>query len=849
MIFKSIFVYPRYSENLQHLYDLACNLWSVWDYDAIGLFYRIDTKLFREVNHNPLKFLNSLSRQKLDDLADDRGFLFELERVWEKFQSYIHHTSPLRQECESEHSLKPEDVIAYFSMEYGFHESIPIYAGGLGVLSGDYLKGVSDLDLPIIGVGLLYKYGYFTQFIDSRGYQQEIFTPFENHLIPAGELHDPEANCARISVKILDEEVKVKLWEIHVGKARLILLDTDIEENPPHLRNITDELYVTNREKRIQQELVLGIGGLKALEMLGKKPKIYHFNEGHSAFAIVGRLCDLMRDKKFSLLQAKAIIRASTVFTTHTPVIAGNENFRTDMVRKYLQPKLKEINLTFDDIAKLGFIQGNTDYFWMPAFAMHFSQHINAVSKQHAEVSRHMWSPLFPERPAIEIPIDHVTNGVHVSWVSPPFTDLFNRYLGPEYINCKKDKDIWKNIYNIPDEELWEEHRRNKKDLINYIRRKFTGRSISKGYSQFKKSGTNLSLNTDYLTIVYARRFAAYKRPTLLLRDKERFKKILTNSTKPVQMIFAGKAHPADEQSKEMIREVLDFARQYQLEDRVIFLENYDMNTARHLCWGADIWLNTPCKNMEASGTSGMKAAMNGALHLSNLEGWWKEGYNGENGWVINAGEFYDRPDLQDMADAEQLYDLLEHEISALYYDRNETDIPQAWVKMMKESIFSVCQNFNINRVLYDYLKKYYLPSINASDNISQNDYQILKDVAQEEKQVLKYWDNIKITPFSTDIEKKERLTKGDTVNVQCTVQLNQAPPQLFCAELFYMLDDNSSFKIIPMSLQKTKENVPASYQCSFEIEGHGLQNINVRIKPANEIVQDLHPELVKWSE
>ncbi|HUT30722.1 MAG TPA: alpha-glucan family phosphorylase [Sedimentisphaerales bacterium] len=848
MIFKSIVVYPKYPETLQHLYDLVCNLWSVWDCDAIGLFYRIDTKLFREVNHNPLKFLNSLSKEKLEALVSDKAFLSELERVWEKFKSYIQHTSTLREECESEYGFKPDDVIAYFSMEFGLHESVPIYAGGLGVLSGDFLKGVSDLDLPIVGVGLLYKYGYFTQCIDPKGYQQEIFAPFENHLIPARELRDPQANCARINVKILNEEVKVKLWEIQVGKARLILLDTDIEENPPHLRNITDELYVSDREKRIQQELVLGIGGIKALNLLGTKVKVYHFNEGHSAFAAVGRLCDLMEDKKFSLSQAKAIIRASTVFTTHTPVIAGNENFKADLVKKYLQPKLKEINLTFDDIAELGFIEDNTDIFWMPAFAMRFSRHINAVSKQHVDVSRKMWAPLFPETPTIEIPIDHVTNGVHMSWISPPFTDLFNRYLGPEYIHCSRNKEIWRNIYNIPDEELWEEHRRNKKDLINYIRRQFRGQATSKGYSQFRKLGTNLSLNTDYLTVVFARRFAAYKRPTLILRDKERFKKILTDSARPVQMIFAGKAHPADQQSKEMIREVLDFAKQYQLEDRVIFLENYDINTGRHLCWGADVWLNTPSNNMEASGTSGMKAAMNGALHLSTLEGWWHEGYTGENGWAINAGSIYDKPDLQDMADAEQLYDLLEHEIAVLYYDRNETDIPGTWVKMMKESVFSVCQNFNINRVLCDYLKKYYLSSMQASEEITRDDYQILKTAAQEGRDVLKYWDNIRIMPFSTDIEKRGRLTKGEIVNVQCTVQLDQAPPELFSAELFYILDNNSKFKIIPMRLQDNQSGL-ANFVCSFETEGYGLQNINVRLKPANKIVRDLHPELVKWAE
>ena len=734
MIFKSIFVHPKYPENLQHLYELACNLWSVCDYDAIGLFYRIDTQLFREVNHNPLKFLYGLSKEKLKDLSSDKGFLFELEKVWEKFQHYLRHVGPFKDECGDKYNLSGDDVIAYFSMEFGLHECIPIYAGGLGVLAGDFLKGVSDLDLPIVGVGLLYKYGYFTQYIGPDDYQQEVFTPFENHLTPARELYDSRSNCAGINVKIRDEDVKVKLWEVRIGKSRLILLDADIEENPPHLRDITDELYVSDREKRIQQELILGIGGIKSLDFLGIKPKVYHFNEGHSAFAVIGRLLDLMGDKKFSFSEAKAIIKASTVFTTHTTVIAGNENFDTDLVKKYLQPRLREIGLSFNEIAQLGHIKDDNNIFWLPAFAMRFSRYINGVSNQHADVSRRMWSSLFPERPTIEIPIISIVNGVHTSWISPPFRDLFNRYLGPDYTHCGKGEDIWQNIYNIPDEELWEEHRKNKKDLINFIKRQSIGQMTAKGYSRARISKAPLSLNPDHLTIVFARRFAAYKRPNLILQDKERFRKILTDPAKPIQMIFSGKAHPADQESKEIIKEVLDFVREYQLEDKVIFMENYDINIARHLYWGADVWLNTPAQNMEASGTSGMKAAMNGALHFSTLEGWWQEGYNGKNGWAITAGMLYDKPDLQDLADAGQLYDLLEHEIAILYYERNEAQIPTGWVRMMKDSLFSVCQNFNINRVLSDYLRNCYLPSIQYSGHVLQDDYRALKQAVRQER-------------------------------------------------------------------------------------------------------------------
>lgn len=849
MVFKSIFVYPSYPENLQHLYELASNLWSTWNYDAIDLFYRVDARVFREVNHNPLELLHSLSKERLNDLSGDEGFLSELEKVWEKFQNYLQYAGTFKNEYSGECNFGQNDAIAYFSMEFGLHESIHTYAGGLGVLAGDFLKGASDLGLPVVGIGLLYRFGYFTQHIDMNGHQQEVFSKFENHLIPVIELHDSQGNWAHINVKILDEDVKVKLWKIDVGKSKLVLLDTDIEDNPPHLRDITNELYAGDREKRIQQELVLGFGGIKALELLGINARIYHFNEGHSAFAIIGRLRDLMIDRKFSFAEAKSIIRTSTVFTTHTPVIAGNENFDTDLVKRYLQPSVKEIGLGLDTILRLGYVNGNSDVFWLPAFAMQFSRYVNGVSNQHAEMSRKMWAAVFPERPVAEIPIIPITNGVHTSWISQPFTDMFNRYLRPHYVHCGKGEDVWKNVYNIPDEELWEEHRRNKRDLINFIRRRFNQQSSLIGeYSHNKKPNVNLSLNTDFLTIVFARRFASYKRPTLILKDKERLGKILTNPAKPVQMIFAGKAHPADRQSKQMIKQIIDFAREYNVEDRVIFLENYDMNIARHLCWGADVWLNNPARDMEASGTSGMKAAMNGVLHLSTLEGWWLEGYNGRNGWAVTAGTRYNKPDLEETADANQLYDLLENEITELYYSRNDTDIPEAWVAMMKDSISSVCRDFNMNRMLCDYLEKSYIPAMKDSARISDDNYQLLKQAVRKEKELSKHWDKIKITSFSTNTEKEDCLTEGKNVEVECGVQFDEASPELFRVELFYMYDQDSAYKILPMELTHRRGDI-TYYKHSLEVEGYGSQSLNVRIKPENAIVQDIHPELIKWKD
>ena len=848
MNLKSIFVYPKYPENLQRLYELAYNLWAVWDYDAVDLFYRIDARLFREVNHNPLHLLLSLSKERLDALSSDKGFLFELDKVWQKFQRYREYSGSYKEECIKDCGIGPEDKIAYFSMEFGLHECIPIYAGGLGILAGDYLKGVSDFDLPVIGVGLLYKYGYFTQYIDPTGLQQEVYNEFENHLIPAKELQDPDGNWAHITVRIMDEEVKVKLWRIDIGKSELILLDTDIDDNPPHLRNITDELYASDRDKRIQQELILGIGGIEALKLLGIKTKIYHFNEGHSAFAVIARLHDLMKNQHFSFSEAKALIRASTVFTTHTPVIAGNENIDVKLVKKYLEPWIKEIGIDFEEIARMGFVGDDTKLFWLPALAMRFSRYINGVSKQHAKISRAMWAGLFPERTTGEIPIRAVTNGVHTSWISQSFTELFDRYLGPDYIHFGRNEEVWRNIHNIPDHELWEEHRRNKKEMINFIRRQCNRQMTASGYFQTGILDVSGALNSDYLTIVFARRFAGYKRPTLILKDKERFKKILTNSSRPVQIIFTGKAHPADIESKKMIKEVIDFARDYNLEDRVIFIENYDINVARHLYSGADVWLNNPATDMEASGTSGMKAGMNGVLHLSTLEGWWLEGYNGKNGWAITAGTLYNTPELQEAADANQLYDLLEHEIAEFYYTRNEADIPETWIQMMKDSIFSICQNFNINRMICDYLKEFYMPASKESASISADDYKLLRNSVQEEKSILRYWNDVKIKSFNFSVDKKGKLTGGQHLDVECGVYFGQAPPELFHVELFYLYGKKQAYKILPMESTQARDGL-MYYRYSLELAGYGPQGLNVRIKPANDIVQDIHPELIKWKD
>ncbi|MDD5454132.1 MAG: alpha-glucan family phosphorylase, partial [Candidatus Ratteibacteria bacterium] len=758
MAMKKIFVKPHYPENLSKLLKLTDNLWWTWNYDAVNLFYRINAPLFRELRHNPIKLLYLVPKEKIHKLSQDKGFLFELEKVWQQYEEYLKQSETLKKENAKKYGFgsNNKESIAYFLMEFGVHESLPTYAGGLGILSGDFIKSASDTGIPIIGIGILYKYGYFTQRLNPDGKQEEIFIEFENYFEPLKEAQNQQKQPLYIETYVLGEKTKVKVWQTNVGTARLILLDTDIPENPSHLRDITHELYVADKEKRIQQELVLGKGGIDALNALGIKPKIYHLNEGHSAFLIVRRLQQLILEEKLSFAEARAIIRSSTVFTTHTPLIEGNENFKTDLARKYLDIELHALAISLDEFAKLAFVENKTDTFWLPALAIRFSDFNNAVSLQHKDVSREIWKALFPTRPKAEIPIDHVTNGVHSSWISESFTNILKRYLGKN-ISDIEDEPVLKRILDIPDEEIWEAHLKNKKILVPFVRKIISDAFVAKGYSLEKSHKLSSLLNPTYLTIGFARRFAAYKRPTLILNNKKRLTKILTNSDRPVQLIFSGKAHPADERGKEMIKEIMDYAKEYEVEDRVIFLENYDIDIARHLVWGVDIWLNNPQEEMEASGTSGIKAAMNGVLNLSTLEGWWKEGYNGRNGWAITVGKAYKDPELKEAAEANQIYELLEEEITQHYYERNKKELPEKWIKIMKESIKSVLWKFNMYRALYEYVDKFYVNSLKESDRIRSHNYKVLKEAVAEEKVVLQHWNEVNFIDFSVNIDQDEQ--------------------------------------------------------------------------------------------
>ncbi len=841
MLLKNIFVHPRYPENLRKLIYLAYNIWALWDAEATKIFYRINPSLFRSLNKNPVNFLHAVPEERLQELSEDKAFLYDLEKIWKKYESYTTHQTKFNE-------VFKDRIIAYFSMEYGLHQSIPNFAGGLGVLSGDHLKGVSDQGIPVIGIGLFYKYGYFNQRINLNGVQEEVYKENSVYYMPIKELKTLEGNAIYVTVTILDTPVKVKAWFINIGKTKLLLLDTNIDENPPEFRTITDYLYVAKKETRLMQEIILGFGSLKLLEAIKVKPDIFHLNEGHSAFLIIERLNKLINKEKHSFEEAYALIKNTTVFTTHTPVEAGNENYPVDMIKKYLEGAVKSLGLSFDQFVKYG-LHHDTSTFWLPVFAIRFSRYVNGVSQIHSEVSRKMWSKIFPQMETREIPIINITNGVHYSWLSNEMRELFESYLGPDYIYEKENEEVWKRILDIPDQEIWEAHLKRKREMITFLRRTVEAHYTQKGYSLVKIKKAQEMLNANYLTIGFARRFATYKRPTLLIKDKERLQKILSNTDKPMQLIFAGKAHPADFAGKNMIKEIIDFAREYEVEDRVIFIENYTRGIAVHLVQGVDVWLNNPVKHFEASGTSGIKAGMNGVLNLSILDGWWPECYNGNNGWAITAGDIYQDSELKDSVEANQIYDLFEEEILDLYYERDERDIPKQWVKMMKESIYTVYKDFNINRMLSEYCEKCYLPAAQNRQSLLENNRKYLHEIMRKASLVNAFWDKVYIKDVFTDIDKKDILFINDTIHVECYVYLDDADPSFLDVELFYIKENEQSFDIVKLNFAQKYEDKTCKYEGSIVLTSSGIQSIKARLVPSDDNIRVLYPDLIKWKD
>jgi starch phosphorylase len=713
MTLKIIREYPNgynLPRRIEGLTRVAHNLWWVWNQDGQQLFKFIDPLLWDLVSHNPVAFLRQVERPRLNNAASLPAYLELYDRTLARMGAY------LAQKDTWFHKTYPrvtDKTIAYFSFEFGLHESLPVYAGGLGILSGDHLKEASDLGLPLLGIGFIYDKGYFIQHITEDGWQETRNALIDYKQLPLVSLMDENRKPLTISVDLPGRKVYARIWEMEVGRVHLYLLDTNVEPNAPADRQLTERLYSNDLEVRISQEILLGMGGVRALRLLGYDPAVWHMNEGHSAFLAVERL----REKVKAGVDFKAAwdeVKASNVFTTHTPVPAGNDQFPLWLIDKYFGNVWQELGLTHDQFVDLGRqAQSWGESFVMPVLALKLSKRANAVSELHGFVSRRMWNFLWPERQEEDVPIRYVTNGVHTSsWLARRMGLLFYKYIGEDWVDKIDDPVAWNGVLDISDEDLWAVRRHLKNKLVNFAneRTRLQWQNGQLAASQVVAGG--LFMEPYSLTIGFARRFATYKRANLIFREFDRLMALITDAHRPVQIVFAGKAHPADEPGKLLIQQVYRAVKDSRSAGRLVFLEDYDINVARYLVQGVDVWMNTPRRPNEASGTSGMKAALNGVLNFSVLDGWWREGYNGKNGWAIGKDMEYTNPEEQDADDAQSLYDTLEKTIVPLYYERNQHKIPVEWLKIVREDLRTLVPQFSLRRMLKEYNNDFYLPAM-----------------------------------------------------------------------------------------------------------------------------------------
>ncbi|MFO7897126.1 MAG: alpha-glucan family phosphorylase [Candidatus Cloacimonadales bacterium] len=839
--FKDFYVKPHLPESLFPLQELAGNLWSTWNPDAFRLFSRIDPVLFRNYDHNPQKILLEIKQERWIELSENSGFINEMNSVYKNFKLYLDYEGCYTNKDAEKKSFESDFCVAYFSMEYGLHESLPIYSGGLGILSGDHLKAASDLGIPLVGFGLLYHYGYFNQKINLDGMQQEIYIENEWYSKAIEKVKDEKGNDLVLTLELRGEPIYLKAWIIKVGKVPLYLLDSNLEENTPQNRSITSHLYIADRQMRILQEIVLAFGGLELITALDLQPSIYHLNEGHSAFLIIKRLQKLIKEQGFSFAEATGFVKTSTVFTTHTPVPAGNEEFDTQLVRYFLENEITSCGLSFEQFTAFARFSGN-DNFSMSAFAIRFSKYINGVSELHSVVSRKMWHPIYPQLYEDEFPIQAITNGVHMqSWLSRQMERLFVRYLGTDYQHHAESKKVWENLSTIPDVEIWEAHQQRKQQLISFVRDRLQDTLVYQGASATK---ANTVLNPNHLLIGFARRFATYKRGDLILQNKDRLLRILTDEKRPVQFIFSGKAHPADEKGKAAIKAIIDFARETKTEDRFVFLENYDINVARHLVQGVDVWLNNPIKPEEASGTSGMKTGMNGALNLSVLDGWWAECYTPQNGWSITSGENVKEAAVRNTMESNEIYDLLENVIRKLYYTQDKNGLPLGWIEMMKHSMYDIGLEFNMHKVLRRYLNDFYLPGTENIRSLSKNNYADLHALQEFHAQVDTFWDRVKFLKVEMNILPEEQIKSDFELKINAVIDTAGAAEDLFRIEAFYLRSEQD-WQVVPLNFKERKDNLDY-FETSLQVQGTGKQNINLRIRPQGCCYNDFK-DYIKW--
>jgi len=861
-IIRSLTVLPALPEPLKDLDTIARNLYWCWHPRLAAIFERIDPELWQSCGHNPIKLLGAIPQHRLQALAASQGFLHLLRQAKEELNSYLAAPTWFQMACGGDQ----DPLIAYFSAEFGLHESLPLYAGGLGVLAADHLKSSSDLGVPIVGVGLFYHKGYFKQQINIDGWQQEVYPDYDPHNMPLELVRTDSASPLTVGVEYPGRTVWVQIWSVAVGRARLLLLDTNIPANSPADRMITSTLYGGDRELRIRQEICLGIGGIRALVAMGLEPTVCHMNEGHAAFMALERIRRLRQAKGLDFEQAAEVTKASNVFTIHTLVKAGLDEFSVELMDKYFADYIPQLGLTRTQFLSLGRLlpDDESEPFKMPVLAMKLSGYVNGVSKLHAEMSRGVWGTLWPGLPAEEVPIRAITNGVHLpTWVAPPMAELYEQYVGPGWIDSVWDSPVWDGIYQIPDVELWSAHQRCKKLLIVTVRNVLKAQMARRGACRSDIQAVEEALDPDTLTIGFARRFAGYKRGDLLLRDAHRLQRLLTSNDRPIQIIYAGKAHPKDNEGKDIIRNIVRFASQGQVRRRIVFLEDYDMNMARLLVQGVDVWLNNPRRPMEASGTSGMKAAANGVLNLSTLDGWWCEGYTPECGWAIGPSQESQQGEYQDQLEAQAIYELLEREIIPLYYTRSSDNLPRAWIQRMKHAIRRIAPRFSTHRMVAEYVRRFYNPAATRWRHLTNQQLAKAKALVEWKSKLRSAWQGLAICDVQIDLNdgqgtrpldpKQPQVRAGSQLQVKARVKLGSLSPSDVSVELYYgPLDTWGNIRQgrpIPMQYQ-----MPDGQQGTYwfgqtvTCDASGRQGLTIRILPNNpDLCSRYEPGLIMW--
>ena len=854
-VFNKIVVKPQLPKSINRLDEIANNLWWSWNSEFLRLLKRMDRDLWDNVEKNPVKFLKRVTQEKLEKAANDSNFVKEYEKVLKNYEDYMNSKDTWFNKNYPENK---DDLIAYYSAEYGLDETIPIYSGGLGILSGDHLKSASDLGIPLVGIGLLYKQGYFNQKIESYGIQRCEYNGLELEDMPIFPVKDEEGTDLLINVKFNQKEVFLKVWKINVGRISLYLLDSDIDKNIPEDREITLKLYGGDQDMRIRQEIVLGMAGTKLLKELGIKPTIYHMNEGHSAFLILELMKDIIEQKQVSFEIAKDIVSSRTVFTTHTPVPAGNDIFPLELMDKYFKNFWPRLTIEREEFLKLGMKPTNVlePGFNMGIFALKIAGKKNGVSKLHGEVSRELFGDVWPNIAANESPITYVTNGIHTcSWLAQNLKELYNKYLTSSTNPYWQDKiyldETWKKIKNIPNEELWNAHIERKQKLIEHIKENTTNRLRRAGIAYEEIREITNSLSSDDLIIGFARRFATYKRATLIFNDLERITEILNDKERPVKLVFAGKAHPADKEGQDLIKYIHEISMKPQFRGKVFLLENYNIAMSRYLISGVDVWLNNPRRPMEASGTSGQKASVNGVINFSVLDGWWAEGYDQTNGWIIGTEAEYNTYSEQDIADSSSIYKTLETKIIPTFFNKiGENNYSEEWMEIMKQSILTTGGKYSTARMLVDYTNNLYIPLINLYNNYFSN-LENAASFSHWKHQIKANWENITIEQFENP--ENIKIDAGEQIEVSCKVTLpniekEDVRVEVYCGKIS---DDGrvEDTKIIPMQLvQEEEEYRRYTYKAKISLSSGGNYGYTFRVMPTNEMLLDSENlDLVKW--